>query len=57
MVNTAANGSIICLHDGRGVRPSPDIDATIRAVEHALPLLQERGFRFLTLSQTLCPTN
>jgi len=57
MVNAAANGSIICLHDGRGVRPEPDIDTTIQAVEHALPLLQERGFQFLTLSQTLCPTN
>jgi peptidoglycan-N-acetylglucosamine deacetylase len=57
MMNTAANGSIICLHDGRGVRPSPDIEATIQAVEFALPRLQERGFQFLTLSQTLCPTN
>ncbi|HSP69388.1 MAG TPA: polysaccharide deacetylase family protein [Bryobacteraceae bacterium] len=57
LLNTAANGGIICLHDGRGVRPSPDIQATIQAVEFALPRLQERGFRFLTLSQTLCPTN
>ena len=57
MVNTATNGSIICLHDGRGVRPVPDIDATIQAVESTLPLLQERGFQFLTVSQILCPTN
>lgn len=53
----AANGGIICLHDGRGVRPSPDIGATLQAVEHTIPRLQERGFQFLTLTQILCPTN
>jgi peptidoglycan/xylan/chitin deacetylase (PgdA/CDA1 family) len=57
LVNSATNGSILCLHDGRGVRSSPDIDTTIQAVESALPVLQERGFQFLTLSQILCPTN
>lgn len=57
VAKSAANGSIICLHDGRGVRPSPDIGATIQAVEYTLPRLQERGFQFLTLSQILCPTN
>jgi peptidoglycan/xylan/chitin deacetylase (PgdA/CDA1 family) len=57
ITSTAANGSILCLHDGRGVRASPDITATIQAVEDAVPRLQERGFEFLTLSQTLCPIN
>ena len=53
----AANGGIICLHDGRGVRPTPDLSSTIEAVEYTVPRLQERGFRFLTLTQLLCPQN
>jgi peptidoglycan/xylan/chitin deacetylase (PgdA/CDA1 family) len=57
VLNGAANGGIICLHDGRGVRPAPDIGATIQAVEYTVPRLQERGFQFLTLSQILCPQN
>ena len=55
LLNRAANGGIICLHDGRGVRPAPDIGATIEAVDYTIPLLQERGFEFLTLTQILCP--
>jgi peptidoglycan/xylan/chitin deacetylase (PgdA/CDA1 family) len=54
ILNSAANGAIICLHDGRGVRPAPDIGATIEAVEHTVPRLQERGFEFLTLTHFLC---
>jgi peptidoglycan/xylan/chitin deacetylase (PgdA/CDA1 family) len=57
VLNDAANGAIICLHDGRGVRPAPDIGATIEAVEYTIPRLQERGFEFLTLTQILCPQN
>jgi peptidoglycan-N-acetylglucosamine deacetylase len=57
LLNKAANGGIICLHDGRGVRPAPDIGATIEAVEYTIPRLQECGFQFLTLTQILCPTN
>ena len=53
----AANGAIICLHDGRTVQRAPDISATIEAVEYTVPRLQERGFEFLTLTQFLCPTN
>jgi peptidoglycan/xylan/chitin deacetylase (PgdA/CDA1 family) len=57
VVDRAANGAIVCLHDGRGVRPAPDISATIAAVEYTIPKLQERGFQFQTLTQILCPTN
>ena len=57
VLNSTSNGAIICLHDGRGIRPAPDIGVTIQAVEHILPRLQERGFQFLTLTQILCPTN
>ena len=54
VLKAAANGGIICLHDGRTVQPAPDISATIEAVEYILPRLRERGFEFLTLSQFLC---
>jgi peptidoglycan/xylan/chitin deacetylase (PgdA/CDA1 family) len=55
LINNASNGGIMCLHDGRGVQPAPDISVTIQAVERTVPRLQERGFQFLTLTQSLCP--
>jgi peptidoglycan/xylan/chitin deacetylase (PgdA/CDA1 family) len=57
VLRRADNGGIICLHDGRGVMPAPDIAGTLEAVEQIIPRLQERGFQFLTLTQTLCPQN
>ncbi len=53
----ACNGAIFCLHDGRGTQRSPDIRATLQAVETILPELKNRGFQFETVSQILCPTN
>ncbi len=46
-----SNGAIICLHDGRGTAPNPDIGNTIEAVRRLLPELREEGFRFDTISQ------
>jgi peptidoglycan/xylan/chitin deacetylase (PgdA/CDA1 family) len=57
VLNRAANGAIICLHDGREVNCSPDISATLGAVESVVPLLNKRGYHFETVSQILCPTN
>ena len=57
LANGAANGGILCLHDGRGVQPEPDIRATLDAVDAAIPLLQNRGFQFETLSEMICLTN
>ena len=56
LVNRRRNGDIICLHDGRRTERSPDIHATLHAVQSAIPRIQERGFRFETVSQILCPT-
>ncbi|HUP02760.1 MAG TPA: polysaccharide deacetylase family protein [Bryobacteraceae bacterium] len=53
----AANGSILCLHDGRGLRAGPDIGATLQAVGRLVPMLLDRGYRFETVSRLLCPTN
>jgi peptidoglycan-N-acetylglucosamine deacetylase len=57
LIRRASNGAIICLHDGREVRRTPDIRTTLDAVEVAIPALKERGFQFETVSQILCPTN
>ncbi|HWZ33057.1 MAG TPA: polysaccharide deacetylase family protein [Bryobacteraceae bacterium] len=57
ILRRAANGAIVCLHDGRTVERAPDIRATLEAVEYAIPILKERGFQFETVSQMLCPTS
>jgi peptidoglycan/xylan/chitin deacetylase (PgdA/CDA1 family) len=51
LVNKAVNGAIYCLHDGRELQHSPDIRATLEAVEVVLPIMKERGFSFETVSQ------
>jgi len=55
LFRSSRNGDILCLHDGRETRANPDIRATLEAVDSAIPRLQERGFRFETVSQILCP--
>jgi peptidoglycan/xylan/chitin deacetylase (PgdA/CDA1 family) len=57
LIQRAANGAVLCLHDGREVQPAPDVRVTLDAVKFAIPILKERGFRFETVSQILCPTN
>ncbi|MBI3471489.1 MAG: polysaccharide deacetylase family protein [Candidatus Solibacter usitatus] len=53
----ASNGAIVCLHDGRGLEPNPDIHETLAAVSRLLPELRGRGFAFETVSQLLCPNH
>jgi peptidoglycan-N-acetylglucosamine deacetylase len=53
LLRGAANGGILCLHDGRTIRPVPDIAATLEAVKMALPRLLAQGFQFETASQIL----
>jgi len=55
LISYAANGGILCLHDGRTLERAPDIRATLDAVEMIIPALKERGFHFETVSQILCP--
>jgi peptidoglycan/xylan/chitin deacetylase (PgdA/CDA1 family) len=57
VLSHAANGSIICLHDGRELSPKPNIETTLEAVRRIVPDLLGRGFEFLTVSDLLCPTN
>lgn len=51
LLRSAVPGAIICLHDGRELRRTPDIRPTLEAVEYALPILIDRGFSFETVSQ------
>ena len=53
----AAEGSIVCLHDGRELRPQPDIGVTLEALQQVIPALQDRGYGFETISRLLCPTS
>jgi peptidoglycan/xylan/chitin deacetylase (PgdA/CDA1 family) len=55
LLSRARPGDIFCLHDGRRTDPLPDIGATLEAVEAIIPVLKERGLRFETVSQILCP--
>jgi peptidoglycan/xylan/chitin deacetylase (PgdA/CDA1 family) len=56
VLNAAGNGSIVCLHDGRGCSAQPDVYNSLEAVKRILPALLERGYHFETVSQILCPT-
>jgi peptidoglycan/xylan/chitin deacetylase (PgdA/CDA1 family) len=51
-----SNGAIVCLHDGRELRPKPDIGVTVEAVRRLVPLLLDQGFRFETVGRLICPT-
>jgi peptidoglycan/xylan/chitin deacetylase (PgdA/CDA1 family) len=51
------NGAILCLHDGRGLSTGPDISQTLKAVDESIPVLLDRGYRFETVSQLICPKN
>ena len=57
MAAKAANGAILCLHDGRELRARPDISQTVEAVRRLVPLLQDQGYELETVSRLLCPKN
>jgi peptidoglycan/xylan/chitin deacetylase (PgdA/CDA1 family) len=48
-------GAIVCFHDGRELRHSPDISATLGALEILLPRWIDQGYEFLTLSELVQP--
>jgi peptidoglycan/xylan/chitin deacetylase (PgdA/CDA1 family) len=54
LVKRAASGAIFCLHDGRELRVDPDIRSTLKAVRRMVPVLIDRGFRLVTLTELLC---
>ena len=56
LAGRASNGAILCLHDGRELHVRPDIGVTLDAVRRLVPMLQDRGYVFETISHLLCPT-
>lgn len=56
LLGGTCGGAILCLHDGRGVMPDPDIAQTLQAVRRVIPALRDRGYQFETVTQILCPT-
>jgi peptidoglycan/xylan/chitin deacetylase (PgdA/CDA1 family) len=57
IVKAAANGAIICLHDGREMAAAPDVSNTIEAVRYLVPELLNRGYQFETVTEILCPNS
>ena len=56
LMRGAANGAILCLHDGRALQSRPDVRVTLEAVRAVLPKLMEQGFHFEKVTDILCPT-
>jgi peptidoglycan-N-acetylglucosamine deacetylase len=53
VIREASRGGIICLHDGRDIRPNPDISETLKAVHQIVPVLKDQGYSFDTVSELL----
>jgi len=53
ILNTAFDGAILCLHDGRGLQPRPDIGPTLGAVAEVLPGLTQRNLSITSVSAIL----
>ncbi len=47
LLRRSKNGSIICLHDGRGKNEAPS--RTIKALEKAIPIWKKEGYEFLIM--------
>jgi peptidoglycan/xylan/chitin deacetylase (PgdA/CDA1 family) len=56
VLSRARDGSIVCLHDGRGILKDPDVRPTVEAVRRIVPSLLEKGYHFETVSQLVCRT-
>ncbi len=53
VVRKASPGGIVCLHDGRGVQPNPDVSNMLDAVKRIVPVLKDQGYRFENITTLL----
>lgn len=53
LARSTADGSILCLHDGRLLQPNPDISITLDAVRQILPLFHKSDLSTATVSAML----
>ena len=51
VLQSAENGAIICLHDGRGVAEGADVSQTVAAVRVITRELREKGWQMVGLSE------
>jgi peptidoglycan/xylan/chitin deacetylase (PgdA/CDA1 family) len=56
VLSNVRDGSIICLHDGRGTLEDPGLEPAIEAVRRIVPSLLASGYHFETVSRLLCRT-
>jgi peptidoglycan/xylan/chitin deacetylase (PgdA/CDA1 family) len=56
VLSRVCDGSIICLHDGRGTLKDPGLEPAIEAVRRIVPSLLARGYHLETVSRLLCRT-
>lgn len=49
----ARDGTVLLLHDGRGIEDKADSSQLIQALPDIIAALKQRGFRFVTLSQMM----
>lgn len=49
LLKRTKNGSIICLHDGRGINNAPQ--PTIEALEKAIPVFLNKGYTFVNADE------
>lgn len=55
VLSRAGDGSIVCLHDGRGTLKDPDASRTVEAVRRIVPSLLEKGYHLETVSKLVWP--
>lgn len=53
VLHKASPGGIVCLHDGRGVQPHPDIGSTLDALQRIVPALKDQGYNFESVTALL----
>ena len=53
LLRGAGNGAIFCLHDARELDPDPDIRVSVDSVKRVVPVLLDKGYRFVTISNLL----
>lgn len=51
----AAPGGIVCLHDGRDIQPVVDLAPLLGALKLIIPALKGQGYSFQTVSELLAP--
>jgi peptidoglycan/xylan/chitin deacetylase (PgdA/CDA1 family) len=55
VIRKASPGGIVCLHDGRGVQPNPDVTPMLAAIRQIVPPLKDKGYSFETVTELLRP--